>query len=200
MQYARTWAGTPPRRSWNVSRLIICWISKLCCIFPWNNSIYIIGHNYRLGRVPVVFNKCSDLRPSDTVSSSWLGWRRHARTGKQLFVKSYDLSFQSVTVVLSTYVFMYWIRGTLCGYAIRSDRHISGSQWPYSYYICDWVCMFTVSSNHHKLKVSVNILGPFSHFETQYAYICQWVSESECYQAVGEMQSQARSPSLSMKL
>ena len=65
----------------------------ICCIFPWNNS------NCRLGRLLVVFNKSLGLRPSDTLSSWWLGWRHHERTGKQLFVKTYDLSFQSVILL-----------------------------------------------------------------------------------------------------
>ena len=46
------------------------------------------------------------------------------RTGKQLFVKSYDLSFQSITVVISTYVCLYWMKGILCGYAIRSGNRV----------------------------------------------------------------------------
>ena len=47
----------------------------ICCIFPWNNSMYVIKRNRRLGRVLGVINKCSGLRPSDTLSSFWLGWR-----------------------------------------------------------------------------------------------------------------------------
>ena len=53
----------------------------ICCTFPWNHSIYIMRH---IG----VFYKCSGPRPPDTLSRFWLGWRHHARTGKQLFVKS----------------------------------------------------------------------------------------------------------------
>ena len=70
----------------------------ICCIFPWNNSIYVIGCNCRLGRVFRVFIKC---RPSGALSSCCLGWLRHTRAGKQSFGKSYDLWFQSVTGVFS---------------------------------------------------------------------------------------------------
>ena len=94
------------------------------CMFPLNNSICIIGRNCRSGGVIGVFSKCSGLRPSDTWSSCWLAWRRHANSGKQLFVKSYDLSLQSVTVVISIYVCLYWIKGIVCSYVIRSGRHV----------------------------------------------------------------------------
>ena len=98
----------------------------ICCVSPLNNSIYIIGCNCRLGRVLGVFNKCSGLRPSDTLSSCKLGWHRHALTGKQWFVKLYDLSFQSIVVDISTHVCLYWIKGIFCGYAIQSGRLPSG--------------------------------------------------------------------------
>ena len=97
----------------------------ICCIFPWNKSIYIIGHNCRLGSVLGVFNKCSRLRPSDTLSSGWLGWHRHARTGK-IFVKSYDLSFQNVTVVIQTFVCFLDKRNTL-----QPLTSLGMSTWPY---------------------------------------------------------------------
>ena len=98
----------------------ICYLLDLkviCCLFPWNNSIYIcrIWGDCRSGIVLGLFNKCSGLQPSDTIWSCWLGRCRHAHTGKQLFVKSYHLSFQSVTVVISTYVCLYWIKGILWG-------------------------------------------------------------------------------------
>ena len=102
----------------------------ICRIFPWNNSLYIIVRKCRLGRVLWVINKCSGLPPSDTLSSFCLAWRRHVRTSKQLFVKSHELPFQSVTVIISTDVCFYWIKGILCGYAQRSVRHPSGSQQP----------------------------------------------------------------------
>ena len=55
--------------------------NAICCTFLRNNLIYIEGHNCRLSTVPGLFNKCSGLRPSDTLSSRWLDWRRHARVG-----------------------------------------------------------------------------------------------------------------------
>ena len=128
MEYARTWAGGPVRRSWTINWLVLFLDFKMIrCIFPWNNSTYIVRRNCRLGGFLGVFHKYSGLRPSDTLSSCRLGWHRHARTAKQLFVKSYDLSFQSITLVISTYVCLYWIKGIPC-YAIRSGRHPSGSQ------------------------------------------------------------------------
>ena len=47
----------------------------MCCIFLLNNSIYIIKCNLWEGKVLVVTNKCSGLRPSVTLSSLWHGWR-----------------------------------------------------------------------------------------------------------------------------
>ena len=82
----------------------------MCCIFTWNVSIYLIGRNCRLDTVLGVFNKWSGLRPSDTLSSWWFRWCCHAHKHKQLFVNSYDSSFQSVTVVVLTYVCLYWIK------------------------------------------------------------------------------------------
>ena len=92
--------------------------NAICYAFLRNNPIYIEGRNCSFSTVPVLFNKCSGLRPSDTLSSWWLGWRRHARVGKPFFGKSLDLYFR------------YWIKGILRGYAIRSGRRPSGSQRP----------------------------------------------------------------------
>ena len=64
------------------------------CIFLLNNPIYIISLNCKVGLVFVVVNKCSGLRPWVTLSSRWHGWC-HARRGKQSFVKSFDLLFQT---------------------------------------------------------------------------------------------------------
>ena len=55
--------------------------NAICYTFLQKNLIYIEGHNCRLSTVPGLFNKCSGFRPSDTLSSRWLGWRRHARVG-----------------------------------------------------------------------------------------------------------------------
>ena len=51
MEYARTWAGTPARRSWVVNRLMIFYFKVICCICPCNNSIYTTRRTCRLGRV-----------------------------------------------------------------------------------------------------------------------------------------------------
>ena len=59
--------------------------------FLRNNPIYIEGRNCRLSTVPVLFNKFSALRPLDTFSNWWFGWRCHARVGKPFFGKSLDL-------------------------------------------------------------------------------------------------------------
>ena len=82
------------------------------CIFLWNNSIYIIVRNCGFGTVLGVLNKCSDLWSWDTLSSWWLDWHRHARIAKQFFVKSYNFSYQSVTIVL-TYTLVLNKRNTL---------------------------------------------------------------------------------------
>ena len=65
--------------------------NAICYAFLINNPIYIEGRNCSFSTVPVLFNKCSGLRPSDTLSSWRLGWRRHARVGKPFFSKSLDL-------------------------------------------------------------------------------------------------------------
>ena len=65
--------------------------NAICYAFLRNNPIYIEGHNCSFSAVSVLFNKCSGLRPSDTLSSWWLGWRRHARVGMPFFGKSLDL-------------------------------------------------------------------------------------------------------------
>ena len=58
----------------------------------WELTPYILrGAIVVFTTVPVLFNKCSGLRPSDTLSSRWLGWRRHAHVGKSFFGKSLDL-------------------------------------------------------------------------------------------------------------
>ena len=63
----------------------------ICYAFLRNNPIYIEGRNCSFSTVPVLFNKCSGLRSSDTLSSWWLGWRRHALVGKPFFGKWLDL-------------------------------------------------------------------------------------------------------------
>ena len=146
MEYARTWAGTLARRSWTVNRLIICWISKWSVTYFREKTpyiyIYIIERNCRLGRVLGVFNKCFGSLALGHLIELLARLASPCAHGKQLFVKSYDLSFQSVTVVISTYVCLYWIRGVLCGYAIRrpqTSHEISAWSYrvtaKYSYYI-----------------------------------------------------------------
>ena len=103
--------------------------NAICYAFLRNNPIYIEGRNCSFSTVPVLFNKCSGLRPSDTLSSWRLGWRRHARVGKPFFGKSLDLEFQSFTIIVLT-IYLYWIKGILRGYAIRTGRRPSGSQRP----------------------------------------------------------------------
>ena len=98
----------------------------ICYTFLGNNPISIEGHNSRWSTVPGLFNKWSGLRLSDT-SSWWLGWRRHVRVGEPFFGKSLDLSFQSFTIVVLT-IYLYWIKGILRGYLIRSGRRPLGSQ------------------------------------------------------------------------
>ena len=59
--------------------------NAICYAFLRNNPIYIEGRNCSFTTVPVLFNKGSGLRPSDTLSSWWLGWRRHAREVNPFF-------------------------------------------------------------------------------------------------------------------
>ena len=65
--------------------------NAICYPFLRNNPIYIEGRNCNFRTVPVLFNKCSGLRPSDTLLSWWVGWRRHARVRKPFVGKSLDL-------------------------------------------------------------------------------------------------------------
>ena len=62
--------------------------NAMCYAILRNNPIYIETRNCSFSTVQVLFNKCSGLRPSDTLSSWWLGWRCHARVGKPFFGKS----------------------------------------------------------------------------------------------------------------
>ena len=61
IECAQTWAGASARRSMNYSLDL----KVICCVFPWNNSIYILERICRLGRALGVFNKCSGFRPPD---------------------------------------------------------------------------------------------------------------------------------------
>ena len=84
--YERTWADNAlTTRMHGDYRLSIdkffVGFNAICYTFLQNNLIYIEGRNCRLSTVPGLFNKCSGLRPSDILSSRWLGWRRHARVG-----------------------------------------------------------------------------------------------------------------------
>ena len=97
--------------------------NAICYAFLRNNHIYIEGSNCSFSTVPVLFNKWSGLRPSDTLSSWWLGWRRHARLGKPFFSKSLDLSFQSFTIVVLT-IYLYWS-------ALRPLTSLETSAWRY---------------------------------------------------------------------
>ena len=72
----------------NARRLHV--FNAICYTFLRNNPIYIEGRNCRLSTVPGLFNKYSGLRASDTLSSWWRGWRRHARVDKLFFCKSVD--------------------------------------------------------------------------------------------------------------
>ena len=80
----------------------------LCCIFPWNDCIYIIGHTCRLGRLLGVFNKCSGRRtPYRAVGSA--GVAMLARVKVYLWDR---MICQSITVlVVSTNVCFCWIKG-----------------------------------------------------------------------------------------
>ena len=94
-EYARTWARHPTTRMHgdyrpSIDRFFVGF-NAICYAFLRNNPIYIEGRNCSFITVPVLFNKCSGLRPSDTSSSWRLGWRRHARVGKPFFGKSLDL-------------------------------------------------------------------------------------------------------------
>ena len=129
MECARTWAGASARRLMNYSLDL----KVICCVFLWNNSMYIVERNCWLGRAVGVFNKCSGLRPSDTLLIRWLGWHCHAHTGKQLSVILYDLSFQSGTAVIPKYVYLYWIKGIFEYFVVmrHGQADIPRSDWPY---------------------------------------------------------------------
>ena len=71
---------------------------RICFIFPWNNS------TYDLESLGYSINARAFGPLMHTSSSCWLGWPHHVHTGKQLFVKSYILSFQSIIIFISTYV------------------------------------------------------------------------------------------------
>ena len=91
-------------------------VAYICEIHPWK----LLNGYCRAAQVLGKFNKCTGLRPWDTLSSGWLGWRRRTGMGKQ-FSKSLDLSFQNVTVSVLT-IILYCIKGFYFGHAIRSGR------------------------------------------------------------------------------
>ena len=66
---------------------------------------------------------------------------RHTRMGKYFFVKSFDLSFKAPLCCFNVYVYMYWMKWILCGYAIRPAVSRAGADFPRD------VCL-TVSRNH----------------------------------------------------
>ena len=65
--------------------------NAICYAFLRNNPIYTEGRNCSFSTAPVLFKRCSGLRPSDTLSSWWLGWRRYESVGKPFFGQSLDL-------------------------------------------------------------------------------------------------------------
>ena len=77
-------------KHWIPSQTQVLTISSLHYSRLWAD---IIGRNFCLGTFLGVFNRCSNLRPSDTLSSWWLDWCLNVRTGKHLCGKSFDLSF-----------------------------------------------------------------------------------------------------------
>ena len=73
-EYAQTWARhptTPWQCECTAIRLSIdkffVGFNAICYTFLWNNPIYIEGRYCRLSTVPVLFNKCSGLWPSNTL-------------------------------------------------------------------------------------------------------------------------------------
>ena len=84
MEYARTWARHPTT-PWQRECTAITYFQSIDSLkdsmrfVPYFCEMYIEGRNCRLSTVPGLFNKWSGLRSSDTLSSRWLGLRRHAR-------------------------------------------------------------------------------------------------------------------------
>ena len=114
--------------------------NAICYTFLRNNLIYIEGRNCRLSRVPGLFNKCLGLRHSDTLSSRWLGWRRHAHVAKPFFGKSLDLWFQSFTIVVLT-IYTAWLRDT-----VRPGRWLPSGRLPvFLFYIYIYVYLLPYS-------------------------------------------------------
>ena len=74
------------------------------------------------------------------------------RVGKPFFSKSLDLKFQSFTIVLLT-IYLYWIKGTLRGYAIQSGRRPEGPP-------CGrWLARQTIDLDVHRRKWTLTIHG-----------------------------------------
>ena len=79
------------QRLQTVNQSIFVGFNAIYNTFLRNNPIYIESRNCYFSTVPVLFNECSGLQPSDNLSSWWLGWQRYARMGKAFFGKSLDL-------------------------------------------------------------------------------------------------------------
>ena len=140
-EYARTWARhqtTPWQRECTAitDRQFFFGFNVICYAFLRNNPIYIEGRNCGFSTVPVLFNKCAGLWPSDTLSSWWLGWRCHARAGKPFFGTNIGFMLSKLHYCLVNYIFVLdkrntpWLRDT-----VRQTSHwksaAGASAWPY---------------------------------------------------------------------
>ena len=134
----------------------------ICNTFLRNNSIHIEERNCSLSTAPVFFNKCSGLRPSDTLSSWWLGWRCHARVAMPFFGKSLDIVSKLHYIIVQDYRNTAWLHNTVrqtslgksvAGADLRSALQplasLGTSAWPccvttqYSYYLPSFVQLST---------------------------------------------------------
>ena len=87
-----------------------------------------------MGTIFGVFNKCSGLQTLGQLIELVALLVRHAHRGKHIHIYIYMLNhlichFNAPLVVFKL-ICVYWIKGILYGYAIRSDRHPEWSQWP----------------------------------------------------------------------
>ena len=110
------------RRLQTVNRIdrFFVWFNTICYAFLRNNPIYIEGRNCSFSTVPVLFNKCSGLRPSDTLLSWWLGWRRHARVGKPFLIWPLTSRGTSAWPYRVTTQYSYYIMVRIMLYLIRT--------------------------------------------------------------------------------
>ena len=139
-QHARIWEEFPNiakwRRKQGVNRGYTGDFDAIFFITRHGINPYLYSGFYGPGAVLGILNKWSGLRPSGfpwlVTSARSSGdviqvWMNSSPSNHCI---SHFKAQLAQLFLIQHFICMYWIKGILCGYAIRSDRHPSGSQRP----------------------------------------------------------------------